>query len=286
MHAWPRVQQRQPGGETAESGYRLSFAFDRYYMNADLAPLAEQRIAEAVRRNSETRPFLAVRVKNGIGVIEGLFVGDAPIERVITEQPASESASAAVDKRCVVMLHGKGQMAQNPRVAGDITYLRPGGNAEGWGGRQWLHFPDDRYREMRDMVAAEIQRAGCGQVIVQGFSSGAAAAAKLYCRGERFDGRVKGYIVDDPVPDHGVDNCTPPSDVQVSVYWTGGLSNATDGWSCATQDWTCDGGQTIGIEKYAQALRTDIRRSVHSTHAEYASPPEQTAWFAASKTPQ
>lgn len=166
-----------------------------------------------------------------------------------------------------------------------MVYLRPGGNGEAWGGRQWLYFPDDRYREMRDAIAAAIQNAGCAQAIVQGFSNGAAAAAKLYCRGERFGGRVKGYIVDDPVTDHGVDTCAPAEGIPVRIYWTGALSVATDGWSCQTQDWTCEGGQTIGIVRYAQALRTEVQRSIHASHTEYASPPEQQAWFAEPRTP-
>jgi hypothetical protein len=184
-----------------------------------------------------------------------------------------------MDARCVVVLHGKGQKPQSPTVVGDTTYLRPGGNADGWGGRQWLYYPDARYREMRDSIAAAIESAGCGQAIVHGFSNGAAAAAKLYCRGERFGGRAKGYVIDDPVPDHGVDNCAPPEDLRVRLYSTGALSVAIDGWSCATQDWTCEGGQTIGLEKYAQALRTEVTPSIHSTHKEYESPPELTAWF-------
>lgn len=183
------------------------------------------------------------------------------------------------DMRCVVWLHGKGSDRQNDTVVDGVTSLRPAGNAAGWGGRQWIYFPDARYREVVDTVAGAIDRTGCGQVIVHGFSNGAAAAAKLYCRSERFDGRVKGYIVDDPVPDHGVDSCTPAPEVRVRLYWTGGLSEGTDGWSCKTQDWTCEGDQTIGIEKYAQALRTEVRRSIHSTHKEYASPPELKEWL-------
>jgi hypothetical protein len=66
----------------------------------------------------------------------------------------------------------------------------------------------------------------------------------------------------------------------VRLYWSGGLSVATDGWSCATQDWTCEGGRTIGIEKYWRALGAEVKKSIHTTHEEYSSPPEQTAWFA------
>jgi hypothetical protein len=183
-------------------------------------------------------------------------------------------------KRCVVILHGKGGNAQPERVTGETTLLQPGGNAAGWGGRQWLYYPEQRYQEVRAIVQSAIAAAGCGPVIVRGFSNGAAAAAKLYCRAERFDQHVIGYIVDDPVPDHGVDGCKPAPGVQLRVYWTGALAVAVSGWSCADQDWTCEGGRTIGIERYGQALASEVKPSIHSTHTEYASPPEQAQWFA------
>jgi len=194
--------------------------------------------------------------------------------------PPPSAASAPSGKRCVVLLHGKGGNAQSGRITGDTSFVQPGGNAAGWGGRQWIYFPDDRYREVRTIVEDAIDSAGCGPVIVQGFSNGAAASMKLYCRGERFGGHVIGYIADDPVPDHGVDACKPAAGVRLRLYWTGALATATNGWACKQRDWTCDGDSTIGIERYAQALGTEIVPSIHTSHAEYASPPEQSEWFA------
>jgi hypothetical protein len=205
---------------------------------------------------------------------------DAPAVASPAPQPSAAGPLAtAAGKRCVVLLHGKGGTAQPGRVTEGTTFIQPGGNADGWGGRQWLYFPEARYQEVRAIVQSAIDGAGCGPVIVQGFSNGAAAAAKLYCRGERFGQHVIGYIADDPVPDHGVDTCKPAAGVRIRVYRTGALAGATDGWSCAEQDWTCEGGSTIGIERYGQALATQVQRSIHTTHAEYAAPPEQTAWF-------
>lgn len=199
-----------------------------------------------------------------------------------SREPAPVAGTASVqvqpDRNCVVMLHGKGRTGASPAESGGVTYLRPDGNAEAWGGREWRYFPDDRYQEVRAAVADAIAGAGCGRVIVQGFSNGAAAAAKLYCRGERLPG-VIGYILDDPVPDGAVDRCTPLPDVRVRLYWSGALSTAVDGWSCASQDWTCEGGHTVGIERYARALSTGITPSIHTSHTEYASPPEQASWF-------
>jgi pimeloyl-ACP methyl ester carboxylesterase len=182
-------------------------------------------------------------------------------------------------KQCVVLLHGKSGHAQASSVTAGIEYLRPGGNGTGWGGREWRYFPEAGYTQVREILKTALDAAGCGQAIVQGFSNGGAAAAKLYCRGEDFSGRVIGYIVDDPVPDAAVVGCQPRAGMKLRLYWTGGLADAVDGWSCADADWTCEGGRTIGIARYARALGVVAAASIHATHAEYASPPEVAAWL-------
>ncbi len=76
---------RDPGSDATgrRTGYNLTFSFDRYYMNAAKAPQAERRYTEAARRNAATRAWVNVRVKNGVGVIEGLYVNGVPIEEAI-----------------------------------------------------------------------------------------------------------------------------------------------------------------------------------------------------------
>jgi uncharacterized membrane-anchored protein len=69
--------------ESAFAGYNIDFSFDRYYMNEAAAPEAQTRYFEAARQNSASRAWLAVRVKNGAGVIEGLFIDGVPIEKVV-----------------------------------------------------------------------------------------------------------------------------------------------------------------------------------------------------------
>jgi pimeloyl-ACP methyl ester carboxylesterase len=202
------------------------------------------------------------------------------------QAPSASSAPAATpgptpqrNAKCVVLLHGKGGGAQASTVAGGIEYLRPGGNGNGWGGREWRYFPEDRYQQVREAVARALDSRGCARAVIQGFSNGGAAAAKLYCRGEDFDGRVVGYLIDDPVPDHGVVGCRPAAGVRVKLSATGALSVANDGWRCASQDWTCEGGSTIGIERYARELGTEVTRSIHTTHTEYETPPEPVEWL-------
>ena len=81
--AWPQMRENpsQPNLPYVRTGYNLTFSFDRYYMNDVLAPQAQERVTDAARGNVENRAWLAVRVKNGAGVIEGLYIDGVPIER-------------------------------------------------------------------------------------------------------------------------------------------------------------------------------------------------------------
>jgi hypothetical protein len=197
-----------------------------------------------------------------------------------TTREASAVTTVAVGAprdRCLVRLHGKGGSGADTTTEGDVTVIAPTGNSDGWGAKQWLYFPDDEYRTARQIVVDSID--GCGEVIVNGFSNGASFAASLYCHGETFDGRLVGVVVDDPVTDHAVDGCAPDPAVALTLYATGALeATATPGWSCADGDWTCEGGETIGIEAYAEALGTEARQSPFTEHEWYLDAPEVRAW--------
>jgi len=203
-------------------------------------------------------------------------------ERPVTRVPAGPSATAippSPAKRCIVHLHGKSGTGAAASLEGDVTHLRPSGNAPGWGGLQWLYFPDDGYAEVQRIVSRAISEAGCGRVILHGFSNGASAAGKLYCRGETFGGTAVGYVLDDPVPDHAVEHCAPAKGVKVRVYWTSALAETIAGWSCSSSDFTCEGGTTIGIERYAAWLGQKPAPSVHQRHQPYDAPPEYVSWW-------
>jgi hypothetical protein len=203
---------------------------------------------------------------------------DTAPQRPSEVEPAPTTAPA--DVRCVVRLHGKGGngAATTTDGAGRVV-LRPAGNSAAWGGRQWMYFPDGSYASARASVEDATIAAGCTKIVIVGFSNGAAFAAKLYCHGERFGGRLVGVIVDDPVPDQGVQGCAPARGVRAAVYWTGALAQAAPGWSCAQADWTCEGGSTIGIDAYAAALGVSVKQSPMGGHQEYANPPELSAWL-------
>lgn len=179
--------------------------------------------------------------------------------------------------RCVVRLHGKGGTGAPTTTSGDVTVIAPTGNADGWGAKQWLYFPAAEYdaavKIVRDAVA------GCGPIIIDGFSNGASFAAAMYCHGESFDGRLVRVIIDDPVTDHAIDDCTPAPDVAVTLYATGALeTQAPAGTKCDTIDWTCAGGETLGIEAWAAALGVPRQQSPHTDHQPYADPPELDDW--------
>lgn len=195
--------------------------------------------------------------------------------------PSQPESGTVAGPRCIVRLHGKGGGAGGIGVVGDgLVELRPGGNAAAWGGREWRYFPDAEYGQARGVVAQAVEQAGCGPVVIYGFSNGAAFAAKLYCRGETFGGRLRGVVIDDPVVDHAVARCSPARGVRVALYWTGALEpTAQPGWDCASGDWTCEGGSTIGIDAYQAALGVGRKQSPHSTHTPYESPPELHAWW-------
>ena len=91
----------------------------------------------------------------------------------------------------------------------DFAELSPTGNDVVGDGHQWLYAPEERYIEARSIVDDTLTAAGCRRAVLNGFSNGAAFVAKLYCRGETFDGRVVGIVVDDPVPDEAVVGCAP-----------------------------------------------------------------------------
>ncbi|MCU1501022.1 MAG: hypothetical protein JWM12_376 [Ilumatobacteraceae bacterium] len=197
-----------------------------------------------------------------------------------TSTAPATSAAPVRAARCLVRLHGKGGTGADPALVDGRAELSPTGNADGWGARQWIYFPADRYAEALGVVAAAVDASGCTTVVVDGFSNGASFAASLFCHGETFAGRLRGVVVDDPVPDASATGCAPAASVAVAVYWTGALTQATPGASCAPLDWTCAGGSLVGIDAYAAALGAPVQASPNTTHEWYRDPPEIATWLA------
>jgi hypothetical protein len=57
----------------------ITLPFKRFYMREDLAPLAE----EAYRKSAEKEGVVTVKVKNGMGVVEQLYIGDKTIDEYL-----------------------------------------------------------------------------------------------------------------------------------------------------------------------------------------------------------
>ena len=202
----------------------------------------------------------------------------APAPTVAVPSVGTQSVGPHGGQRCVVNLHGKGSSGSSTTVAFGLALVAPSGNATGWGGRQWLYFPDPDYQAARSIVASSIADAGCDRVVLHGFSNGAAFAAKLYCRGETFGGRLAIVVVDDPVTDAATIGCHPARGVTATLYWTGALtSQAPAGWPCVNADWTCEGGASVGVDAYALALGLKITPSPMSGHTPYVNAPELTS---------
>lgn len=92
-----RYQQRwitePPSGDGRqhEFTYECVFPFDRYYMNETAAPEAERRYFQAMRAASgkdnaahRRDTYLVVRVLDGDGVAEQLYVDGMPVEQLLT----------------------------------------------------------------------------------------------------------------------------------------------------------------------------------------------------------
>lgn len=206
------------------------------------------------------------------------------VRTTVTDPPTTATAPPTTVGRqvqCLVRLHGKsGRGGSTDNLTNEIRQLRPQGNSEAWGGYQWLYFPEPGYAETVGIVAAAVDAEGCTDVVINGFSNGGAFAGKLYCRGETFGGRLRGVIIDDPVPDGGTASCDPPGGVQRVLYWTGGLANqAPAGTDCGRIDWTCDGGSSVGIDAYAQRLGAPVTPSPFNSHQWHWNAPEVTSFF-------
>ena len=203
----------------------------------------------------------------------------ATVLQACGSSPATGNAVKA--DNCVVRLHGKGDRGSPTVVSNGIADVSPTGNADGWGGRQWVYFPDGQYAVARDVVSASADAAGCRRVVIDGFSNGASFAASMLCHGETLGGRVVGIVIDDPVTDAATEHCKRSAATKVALYWSGALdAQAPAGTLCSTIDWTCEGGVILGIDAFA----ADIGASIHTTpsqqHDWYRDAPELTAWFA------
>jgi len=87
----------------ADDGWRFDYPFNRYYLPEDVAPMAEKLYGDANRRATApniiidesiaeikarrarqiSASYVAVRVRNGVGVIEELYLNGVPVREAV-----------------------------------------------------------------------------------------------------------------------------------------------------------------------------------------------------------
>jgi pimeloyl-ACP methyl ester carboxylesterase len=189
------------------------------------------------------------------------------------EPPRPPERSDVVADRCLVRLHGRGDQGADPVDRGTYAEVAPTGNGTAGDGYEWRYDSTEAFTTARELVVGWIEAVGCERVVVDGFSNGGGFAGALYCRGESFDGRLVGVVLDDPVPDDAVAACRPP-EADVALYWTGALAEAEPGVACADIGFTCGGDVLLGIDAYAEALGTTAQASPYDEHRWYRDAPE------------
>jgi hypothetical protein len=138
----------------------------------------------------------------------------------------------------------------------DILYVAPQSPNPDWP-HHWLYDGpylaytdgDEPYNELVRFVTGELDAADCGPIMMHGASSGGGFAARLYCSGEDFGGRLWAVMVDDPVPDAGVIGCRPSSSVQ-RVLFTHSAELARE--AALFEDNRCTGSPTQPYPWYCQ----------------------------------
>ncbi|MGD9794524.1 MAG: hypothetical protein AB7V43_13690 [Acidimicrobiia bacterium] len=172
--------------------------------------------------------------------------------------------------RCYLGLHGWGYFGEGGVPGFTGTNIQPDGNIDlgYWpnykrNAHMWLYYDDQfdyprssypqaSYEGAMAVVNDAVSRQSCGQIVVQGFSNGAGFAAKMYCRGETFGGRVVGYIIDDPVTDRGVEGCAPAPGVQIRLFHSDDLMRTAGAGGPCRPDltWFCDGNWRYTAAQY------------------------------------
>ena len=203
-------------------------------------------------------------------------------EVVAAADQAGRLRNADGEVDCVVRLHGRSQKGAPTTVTDRVVEISPTGNGRYGLGHQWLYAETENFEAGRFIVATAIANASCDNVVVNGFSNGGAFAARLFCDGVSFGGRLRAVVIDDPVADAITNGCQPPTDadVEVVLFWTGVLEERLPpGTNCADVDFECAGSLIIGIDAMADNLATPVLPSAYEQHRWHRDAPEIRAAF-------
>lgn len=223
-------------------------------------------------RTAPLRP--AVVLLLGLLVLAACGDDAAPEAAATTTAPDGLRAEA-----CLVRVHGRSDTGARPVEHDGYVELAPTGNAVDGDGHVWLYGDDEAYDDAVARITAAVDAVGCERVVLNGFSNGGGFVGRMLCRGEDLGGTLRGVVIDDPVPDEGVTDCAAAPSTRVAVYWTGALTVATPGASCASIGYVCFGDEIVGIDAYAASVGAEVQPSPHTEHTWFREAPETTAWL-------
>ncbi len=75
---------------TKTNNVNVKYTFDRFYMNEKLAPKAEELLRQNSDLLNKSKVYVSVRVKDGIGVIENLWVDGVPMNEYLRSRANEE----------------------------------------------------------------------------------------------------------------------------------------------------------------------------------------------------
>jgi uncharacterized membrane-anchored protein len=70
---------------SSDKKIHIQFPFQRFYMEEEIAPAAEKAYRTS-NSEDEKDAYVTVRIKNGYGVLEGLFIGGKPIKEFLRDE--------------------------------------------------------------------------------------------------------------------------------------------------------------------------------------------------------
>jgi predicted esterase len=227
---------------------------------------------------SGNRSALAQLVQNNSSASSSSYIRFAA--GTITPPPAG--------KKCTVSLHGAGAGSIGSTDWGrynnqPVTLVQPRspyGNFWLYDGPHNFQFDptsssdETYYNDTVTSITSVVNAAGCnGALLLMGQSNGGAMAAKMFCRGYNFNGRLSGLILDDPVPDQAVLNCNPQNLKYKTYLYSDGLTNEANqaggvNYRCNSMpsQWYCENDTALPRTQFEQAIgMTGVRqRQFHS----------------------
>jgi len=82
-----RIKVYYPG--QSDNEIHLRFPFERFYLEEEIAPAAEQAY-ESRSEDDKRDAYVTVRIKNGYGVLENLFIAGKPIVEFLRDEKETE----------------------------------------------------------------------------------------------------------------------------------------------------------------------------------------------------